>query len=76
MYWRCFVRDSCNLTFLSSSNLDLILIYKEQLRLIHLPKSNDIDVREVVGKIRVRARNHPNERPAQIVAEELQGIQN
>jgi len=75
MYFRCSLRDTCNSTCTYSSNPGHIIV-KELSCHTNLQKSNNIDVQEVIGKIRVRAGSHPYERPAQIVAEELQGIQN
>lgn len=74
-YWRCENRDICNARLVTNKNVnDHIHIYKEGQH-THVENGAEVRAKQVVEGIKRRAEQHPNEPPACVIREEIQGIE-
>ena len=74
IYWRCSLREICNATCVTGSNLEgEIIVFKTGIH-NHQSRRSEIVVRSTLANIRQRALDSPNQPPSAIVQEAISTV--
>lgn len=76
IYWRCIERYTCNATCTSNYNTDSGIIVRQGKEHTHEIQTVEIEVQEVVRRIKRRAEEQPNEPPSAVYISQVSNVTN